>query len=37
MILPIKHNAYWELIYHKNQAQINKDNICKNMEIVDYN
>ena len=27
----------WELISHKNQAQINKDNICENNKRVDYN
>ena len=27
MILRIKHTADWKLIHHKNQTQINKDNI----------
>ena len=33
IIILIKHMAGWELICHKNQAQINKDNICENSKI----
>ena len=35
MILPIKFFMYWELIRHKNQKQINKNNIRENSKIVD--
>ena len=37
MILPIKHKVDWELIRQKNQAQINKYNICKNRHRFDHN
>ena len=36
IILPIKYNVGWVLIRQKNQAQINKDNNCKNIKIVYY-
>ena len=36
MILPIKYRLNWELICHKNQMQINKDNARENKHIVDY-
>ena len=36
IILPIKNKVYWELLHHQNQAQINKDNISKNRNRVDY-
>ena len=37
MILPIKHTLGWELICKQKQAQINKENICKNKHRVDHN
>ena len=37
MILPIKHKVNSELIFQKKQMQINKDNIGKNIKIVDHN
>ena len=37
IILPIKHNVYWELIYQQNHKQINKDNIRENIIRVDHN
>ena len=37
IILPIKHNMDRELMGNKKQAQIDKDNICDNIKIVDYN
>ena len=36
MILPIKHKLDWELIRQQKQAQINKDNIRKNIKIFDH-
>ena len=36
MIILIKHVVDWELIRQKNQAQINKDNIHKNKNRVEY-
>ena len=36
MIILIKHNMDWRLIRHQNQTQINKDNIHKNIKIVDH-
>ena len=36
MILPIKHNADWELICRRKQTQINKDNIHENRHRVDH-
>ena len=37
MILPKKYEVYWDLIRHRNQAQINKGNIRKNRHRVDHN
>ena len=34
IIILIKHMIYWELIHHKDQAQINKDNIHENSKRV---
>ena len=36
IILPIKHKVGWELLRKKNQMQINKDNIRKNIKQVDH-
>ena len=36
MIIPNKHKVDWSLICQKNQAKINKDNICENIMLVDY-
>ena len=37
MILLVKYTVDWELIFQKNQTQINKDNIRKNRKRVDHN
>ena len=37
MIQPIKHKVDWELIRHRKQTQINKQNIHKNYKRVDHN
>ena len=34
--IPIKYMAYWKLIRHQNQTQINKDNIGKNGKILEH-
>ena len=36
MIIPIKHTVDWELILHRKQTKINKDNICENRHRVDH-
>ena len=36
MIPPIKQSVDWELIRQKNQTKFNRDNICENGHIVDY-
>ena len=36
MIIPIKYNAYWELIRQINQAYINNDNNQDNIKRLDY-
>ena len=35
--IPIKHEADFQITCHKNQAQMNKDNIHENKIRVDYN
>ena len=35
-IILIKHKVDWELIFQRNQRQINKDNMRENIKIVDY-
>ena len=37
MVILIIQKVDWELIRHKNQAKINKDNIRENNKRVDYN
>ena len=37
MIPPIKHMVHWELICQKKQTQTNKDNVRKNINIVNHN
>ena len=36
MILPIKNRVNWELIHHKYQTQINRDNAHENKHKHDY-
>ena len=36
VIIQIKHTVDWELIYQRNQAQINKYDIRENIKIVDH-
>ena len=37
MIIQKQHKVDWELIRHRNQTQINEDNVHKNIKIYDHN